>query len=434
MDDEAILHGGQVAKKWRGVVKEKDAEIARLQLLVDEHQHEYDTTMAEVCDTGDDTKHCACVPHLRKEITRLRAEIDKLAHFLGENDLVTEGSAPDVAIDNITRLTAELAEAKKLTDVAMLQQRMVMAAQRPIDDAEIAGIVREMARDLDSARFGAVLTSDRLRKYGEYLTPKIREVAGLRAELEQEERLAEDTINERDRANNFLQSIDVALGGSGEWSNNYDCGVNALERAEGLVADLAGREAELEDAEAELAEAKTTLSVLRTLADLPSNTGNDDLVSELNRLAIKAKADPIDESALREAIHCVINNKFLRGESTAREWASWILDAIRPLWPKPVLPSRDKLRPLFEGRGLRNPDDLVSEVLYECEQAAHCAEPHSDDEASSPKPEGEEAIQCRIIEMANDLSITHLKHMEDYFHELRMARERAKPEGGDDES
>jgi len=53
-------------------------------------------------------------------------------------------------------------------------------------------------------------------------------------------------IDKRDAAEDCLRQIDIALGGTGEWSNNYDCGTEALARATNLTEQLAAAQAELE--------------------------------------------------------------------------------------------------------------------------------------------------------------------------------------------
>jgi len=55
-----------------------------------------------------------------------------------------------------------------------------------------------------------------------------------------------DTLAERDLREDQVQAIDVALGGTGEWSNNYDCGVEALKHIAELQAKVAGRDETIE--------------------------------------------------------------------------------------------------------------------------------------------------------------------------------------------
>ncbi len=64
--------------------------------------------------------------------------------------------------------------------------------------------------------------------------PLVDELQTKIAELEKSE---SDLIGERDRREDQLQNIDVILGGTGGWSNNYDCGDEALKRAGQLQTD-----------------------------------------------------------------------------------------------------------------------------------------------------------------------------------------------------
>ena len=50
------------------------------------------------------------------------------------------------------------------------------------------------------------------------------------------------TIRQRDEAECMLQKIDEVLGGTGEWSNKYNCGIQALNRATDLQAKLAEKQ------------------------------------------------------------------------------------------------------------------------------------------------------------------------------------------------
>lgn len=74
-----------------------------------------------------------------------------------------------------------------------------------------------------------------------------RQVAGLKAQLAEQERLELDTIKDRNDANDRIQSIHIALGGDGEWVGTRDLGAEAQQMAEELSAQRkAARSTEVE--------------------------------------------------------------------------------------------------------------------------------------------------------------------------------------------
>jgi hypothetical protein len=58
-------------------------------------------------------------------------------------------------------------------------------------------------------------------------------------------------IGERDHFEDQVRDIDLALGGSGEWSNLRDCGVEAILNIAGLQAELANTKDKEREAKAE---------------------------------------------------------------------------------------------------------------------------------------------------------------------------------------
>jgi len=86
--------------------------------------------------------------------------------------------------------------------------------------AEIADAIAEIAQ----AHFDAARAEDAER------------IGELEREVKHDERAHGDTIDDRDRYSDCLQEIDVALGGTGEWSNLYDTAGEAVERSKQVAA------------------------------------------------------------------------------------------------------------------------------------------------------------------------------------------------------
>ena len=86
--------------------------------------------------------------------------------------------------------------------------------------AEIADAIAEIAQ----AHFDAARAEDAER------------IGELEREVKHDERAHGDTIDDRDRYSDCLQEIDVALGGTGEWSNHYDTAGEAVERSKQVAA------------------------------------------------------------------------------------------------------------------------------------------------------------------------------------------------------
>ncbi len=110
--------------------------------------------------------------------------------------------------------------------------------------------LRKLCDSMTEPPFAYVLSptvkKGNLNVNNEYLLQAITKLPALLDEVEAEEKSHEKTMTERDGWEDMLQKIDLALGGSGEWSNLRDCGDEALKAADTLQAQLQAKDKEID--------------------------------------------------------------------------------------------------------------------------------------------------------------------------------------------
>lgn len=78
------------------VCREKDKKIKELEFEVEDWRNSAKSVMSEDCPT--DEKHCTCVPYLKKELSSLRAVIERKDEAL--KDIETHSRKPFLVEDN----------------------------------------------------------------------------------------------------------------------------------------------------------------------------------------------------------------------------------------------------------------------------------------------------------------------------------------------